>query len=372
MRIAASSVCACSGQHPYESSFDGWLVVLKRNFPTEMAAHTKAFPEFKTKRERAHAEVREMGATKTAAVHDAIKSYVTTGQSQDLLKAQVGLSPATFTQICSEAQCKRGTSKEKAGLAQTAERDKAGAEKCHTAVAEASARVLEAELEGEATKKKIEFDTQISEALKADLKRKVEEDVVERQAKLVECAEKNSKKARMLEAPMKQQLSLQTMLAEDVYLTGKMDAIQGVVGESIVITEHKNRQSRLFGYVKDYERIQCLAYLHLVKSEQHLLGWDPVNSRIVPPIVSKPLQSTSSAIASVETPFACVPVTCRLVETHGHEERGDDVGIDDALWSSTTECLLARSSRLKAVISDGASLLAEMKKLTDGSSVRGC
>jgi len=56
-----------------------------------------------------------------------------------------------------------------------------------------------------------------------------------------------------------------------VRLCGKIDAHRQVAGEGpseIHIFEHKARQRRLFQKLKDYEKIQCLAYIDLVKREQ--------------------------------------------------------------------------------------------------------
>ena len=357
MRIPASAVCACSGRHPYTSSFDAWVKVLTSNYPAKMAEHKKMLPELNTMQENARTEVKQLPTSAKDIVDEAVNSYERSGDSRFLEGAKGIVTSSTFSQICSEAQCKRGESQEKGGLALAAVRDKAEAARCHVAASVAAVAMTTVRAEGEVQKREIENDSQIPEEAKVDMKRKVEADLAARQETLVLKAAHETKKARILEAPMKQQLTLETELADGVYLTGRMDGVQAVPGEKLIVTEHKHRQRRLFGYVKQYELIQCLAYIHLMRSEQDRLGWDAKTSEIL----------KSGRAAAGTGPFTGAEVTCRLVETYGSTDRADDIVMNEPLWASTVKCLVSRSSKLQAVVSDGNALLCELTNLTVGS-----
>jgi len=115
----------------------------------------------------------------------------------------------------------------------------------------------------------------------------------------------------------------ESIVAPNVVLRGKIDALRTAEGELHII-EHKSRQHKLFKRVREYEKIQCLGYIHLVQDYMRERGESP-------------------------------PVRCILVETFRGQSSRHEVREDPIFWREVIGAVRSRVDELQALMRGGPS-----------------
>ena len=359
MRIPASALAGCSGRNPFVSSFDAWVQVLSSNFKQKFTELQKAEPDLRTASQKAQAEVAKLSEETMKLVTSAIDAYANAGDTSTLEEAREHVSPAVFNEIRGTAFKKRGYKRENDDKALVGKTDAERATACKSDVKHNENKLLDLEV---AAKK--ERDRIVSSGLQPEeeekLLRCVTDDVANKSAELSEAIASSAKKLRTLDSNPKSQLSLTMSLSSGIEVAGRLDSVRGVVGECIQITEHKNRQRQLFGYVKEYEKVQCLAYMQMVSNARKNLRLDNRSGLISVAEPSRFFMDDAS-----DGVFRGVTVECRLVETHGDIKREDPVEFDERLWNNVRDCVVKRSSKLTSLMNDASGMLAELRSYSE-------
>mmetsp|Transcript_592 Transcript_592/g.1665 ORF Transcript_592/g.1665 Transcript_592/m.1665 type:complete len:278 (+) Transcript_592:406-1239(+) len=115
----------------------------------------------------------------------------------------------------------------------------------------------------------------------------------------------------------------ESIVAPNVALRGKIDAMRAAEGELHII-EHKARVHKLFNKVREYEKVQCLGYIHLVQDHMRQRG---------------------------DTP----PVRCFLVETLRSQNSRHEVRADPTFWREVIGAVRSKIDELQALMNGGPS-----------------
>eukprot|EP00930_Biecheleria_cincta_P059394 TRINITY_DN45139_c0_g1_i1.p1 TRINITY_DN45139_c0_g1~~TRINITY_DN45139_c0_g1_i1.p1 ORF type:complete len:417 (-),score=87.71 TRINITY_DN45139_c0_g1_i1:31-1281(-) len=280
--IQCSSLAALASKHPFQKPAAAWSEVIKNNFKAEYAQITSRDGRLLTPKDSALKEVRALPVEKRQAIYQMKEQAIRAKNSVsvDIRKVAPGVSKATAEHIAGAVKMMRGTIAEKSGLEIAAKVEQKQAKKTMTKVGS-----LELQLQKEAAMMKMQKDALgpmedllnkspeernvLMEALaQIEVQYQQKKSAMESEVKLLK------RSAVVHAAPLREGNNkiYKAILVPGLKLTGMIDAQRNIDGDGtssqeMHIFEHKSRQTRLFKSLRDYEKIQCLGYMSLVKHD---------------------------------------------------------------------------------------------------------
>ena len=378
MLIQASKIAGCVGaKSKYEKSSEGWLNVLYSNFPVIMQAYGSADSFFKKKQERVNDELKNLGIDERTQIKQVIKSCVG-AEKNDIFRGDhlpSGLSLEATSEIQSSIHRLRGTKQEKEGMTLMNKNDAAQAQE-HLRKVQAARNGLErAEKESVDSLLEVAASKTRSEDEKAAEMKSIQERLMLKKRQLDEVVNTENQRARIASANVTTQLSLRTSLHANPSLTlvGKLDGLKASA-EEIEIREHKRRQRNIFRYVPLYEKIQCLAYMHLVEERKAELFLDDVTGQIHwrssnegKPCTKKNDDGSPKATTTALTE---AHVKCYLVQSFGLQEERTEIEFDAFQWQDITDILIEQTTELILALKDRHKLAAVLKRFDEEAELR--
>lgn len=260
--IPCSSLAGLVGLNPYQSIACSWRQILKSNFKKEYNRLTQEDPSFLTPEDAAAREKSRLSKKSRQALYRLAQGAIEApaGTRVDARKIVPNITAATAKQIKSDVMMQRGVRAEAAGLALAESADKKVAKDTREQIL-----ALQRAADEEAR--------QVTERLAAAHSRqdadKIQAESDQRRNDICNAIKVLSQRASQQEAPIVRGHKLfRSDISPGIAITGRIDG-QRIVEDEVHIVEHKARQSKLFMTLREYEKIQCLGYMHLVRHENH-------------------------------------------------------------------------------------------------------
>ena len=360
MRIAASKVAGCVGKKSrYEKCSEAWLSVLHANFGYIMREHGTRHRALKLRKDRVDEELRALPVELQRGVRKVFEESVASSSNDAIpQEALPVLSEEAVQELQRTVKMTRGLRQEGRGLELHKLSEVAVAETCASSVRLAHEKLADAEATTVRRLTEIAGDESLGEEDRAEKTAFVQRELSGVKRQTEETIVTATKRLKLCHAPLTQQLSLQSSLGAEgeVCLMGKVDAVKAT-RDTITIVEHKRRQSRIFDSVPLYERLQCLAYIHLVEESKSRLHLDLGTNAI------RPHCTCSDPDACL--PLADVQVKCLLVETMLEEENETEIHFEKDRWDETCALLVDRARELKRALTNPESLVALLETYDD-------
>lgn len=284
LAVQCSRLATLAGRNPFEKSSLGWRNIIKANCRPVYNKLVERDAGLRTKEDAAAFEKKQLSPDQRDLLRKLQSAAVAAPKAVrvDAKRHGLNVSAQVARQLESEVQMKRGVKGERKGLkaAEAAEKKRAKQEKTRSKVLQMGAKLLTLQSDAigdmqellEAFRKQ---DPAMADfLLKSDLIAARED--AKTIAKDIQTMKDESKKLR--KAAAKRAVPFQAgntklysaEVAPGLLLRGKIDAQRQMSDEgchSIDIFEHKSRQRKLFKTLKEYEKIQCLGYIDLVKRD---------------------------------------------------------------------------------------------------------
>jgi len=287
LAVQCSRLATLAGRNPYEKSSMGWRFIIKANFRPVYNKLVERDAGLRTKEDATAFEKKKLSSNQRDLLRKLQSAAVAAPKAVrvDAKRHGLNVSAQVAQQLESEVRMQRGVNGERKGLkaAEAAEQKRAKQQKTRSEKLQMGAKLLTLQSDAigdmqellEAFRKQ---DPAIADLLlKSDLI--AARDVVPRRedAKTIAKAMKDQSK-KLRKAAAKTAAPFQAgntklysaEVAPGLLLRGKIDAHRQMSDEgchSIDIFEHKARQRKLFYTLKEYEKIQCLSYIDLVKRD---------------------------------------------------------------------------------------------------------
>mmetsp|Transcript_9835 Transcript_9835/g.26203 ORF Transcript_9835/g.26203 Transcript_9835/m.26203 type:complete len:392 (-) Transcript_9835:82-1257(-) len=268
--VACGEIAALAGYHNYKPARVAWRGVIKTNFkPLYNRVARQGDARLLTPEDRLEKETKAMGPSERRALYAMRQTGV---HADSMAASQVGprkvapsMSEESAKEFVGQVRRQRGARAEKVGL-ETAEK----AEKKSAVTVKGRMAKLEAALMEEAEK---QVKTVVQEVARKVAMQQLEAEIANLKME-DSCLSASFTPGNLVPKSVFKTCMFKSAIAPGLSLRGRIDALRMVEGASggegeLHIIEHKARQHGLFTKVRDYERIQCLGYIHLVRDRNH-------------------------------------------------------------------------------------------------------